>query len=93
MKNKNLIYLLAGGVAVYFIYRAMSKKDSSESNFLNITGRMTKSDPCGCYGAAGTSSRGTLDQTLADGTAICTNSFGYTYACSPKGAQTSLLSL
>lgn len=92
MKNKNLIYLLAGGVAVYLIYRAMSKKDSSESNFLNVTGRKgTSSDPCGCYGTAGTQSRGTLDQTLPDGSSVCTNSFGYTYVCSPTGRQTSLI--
>jgi hypothetical protein len=96
-KNMNLVYLLAGGVAIYLIVRAMRKKGDdanfSGDPFLYATGRRGTSDPCGCYGTAGTSSRGTVDRTLSDGTVICTNSYGYTYACSPTGKSTSLLSL
>jgi hypothetical protein len=45
----------------------------------------TTTNPCGCFGRAGSAQRGIAQGTLNDGTTLCTNSSGYTYGC--KGSQ------
>lgn len=85
--NKNLIYFLAGGVAVYLIVRAMkNKQDSDEANFLNASGKR-KGDPCGCYGSKWNASRGTAVGQVAGGGTLCENTYGYTYVCNQSGAR------
>jgi hypothetical protein len=90
--KKNLIYLVAGGVAVYLVVRAMRKKDDeanfSGNPFLYATGNGAKGfDPCGCYGSKMTGSRGKAQYTLGDGSVFCENSSGYAYVCNQSGGR------
>jgi hypothetical protein len=91
--KKNLIYVLAGGVAAYLVYQYVQNQNKKKGNqskdakFLNATGRTSKTDPCGCYGTKGTQSRGTAQQTLSDGSTLCENSYGYAYVCDKSGTQ------
>jgi hypothetical protein len=88
MKKNNLLYLLAGGVAVYLVVRAMRKKDDDgEANFMYATGKRKAGDPCGCFGTKGSRSRGVAVNSLSDGTVVCENSYGYTYGCSQTGLR------